>query len=288
MHRDRFIAAATMLTFASALSPATALAAGWEKGLDASLGANQSHTRIHAAGEIYEKRTTGLELRLDGSLDKDTGSSRWKNSLKLDYAGSKTKDETNAWNDPKWIESADQLTADSVHRWKGSFFADPYAGANLQTTVFDTNSEGEWAAFRPLQLRESLGLSLPIMDSPGNDFTFRAGVFYQHYLNRGQADRDPHPGMEFVLEYDGDLAKNIAFKSKAGMYTGLASVDDYGNAETKSRKAVLEWDNKLVITLTRALCLNLTYNVDNKDVSATEIGYEIDHRTTLALNWKVF
>ena len=44
----------------------------------------------------------------------------------------------------------------------------------------------------------------------------------------------------------------------------------------------------MVITLTRAICLNLTYNLDNKDVRSTEIGYEVDQRTTLALNWKVF
>jgi len=267
---------------------APARAGDWEKALDVSLGANQSHTRIHVAGDIYEKRTTGLELRLDGSLDKNTGNTRWKNSLKLDYAGSKTKDETNPWGNPRWTESSDQLIVDSVCRLKAGFFADPYAGVNVQTAVFDTNSPGEWAALRPLQLRDSLGLSVPIIEKPGNDFTFRAGVFYQHYLNRGKADRDPIPGMEFVLEYDGHLAKNIAFKSKAGVYTGLASTDDYGNFETESRKAVLEWDNKLVITLTRTLCLNVTYNVDNKDVSSTDIGYEIDHRTTLALNWQVF
>lgn len=284
MSFTRFSAACLFLT----LADAPAGAEGWEKRLDISFGANQSDTRIHAGNDIYEKRHTGLEFRLDGALDRDTGASRWKNSLKLDYAGSKTKDETNPYNDPRWAESSDQLIADSVHRWKAGYFADPYAGVNLQTTLFDANYRGEWAAFRPVQLRESLGLSLPIMDRDGADFTFRVGGFYQHYVNRGRADRDPAPGLEFVLEFDGRLSKSITLRSKAGMYSGLASVDDLGDVETESRKAVLEWDNTLIIMLTRVLCLNLTYNVDNKDVSDTDIAYEVDHRTTLALNWKVF
>lgn len=284
MRGNFLIAAAILLPLASAAAGAQE----WDKRLDVSFGANQSHTRIHVNNDIYEKRNSGLEIRLDGALNRDTGASRWKNSLKLDYAGTKSKDETNPYNNPRWAESSDQLIADSVHRWKAGYIADPYAGLNLQTTVFDSNFKGEWAAFRPVQLRESLGLSVPIMDRGGNDFTFRAGVFYQHYVNRGNADRDPAPGLEFVLEYDGSLAKNITFRSKAGMYSGLASVDDYGQAETESRKAVLEWDNTMIISLTRVLCLNLTYNVDNKDVSDTNIGYEVDHRTTLALNWKVF
>lgn len=277
------LAAALLL----ALAP-SARAGGWEKTLDLSLGANQSRTRIHVAGEIYEKKVSGLELRLDGTMNRDTEASRWKNTLKLDYAGSKTKDETNEWNKNRWIESADQLTADSIHRWKAGFFADPYAGLNMQTALFDANNSGEWAAFRPVQLRESVGLSLPIMDSPGNDFTLRAGVFHQHYINPGRDHREAAPGLEAVLEYAGNLAKNIVFKSKAGVYSGLASTDDYGNRETESRKSILEWDNTMVITLSRFLCMNLTYNVDNKDVSSTQIGYEVDHRTTLALNWKVF
>lgn len=267
---------------------AQARAGGWEKKLDLSLGANQSRTRIHVAGEIYEKSTFGLELRADGSLNKDTPTYRWKNTLKLDYAGAKHKDETNEYNDPKWAESADILMLDTVHRWKAGFFADPYAGLNAQTTVFDNNSYGEWAAFRPVQLRESAGLSLPIMDNAENDFTLRTGFFYQHYLNAARRENDPAPGFEAVLEYEGKLSKVVAFKSKAGVYTGLANTDDSWSPETESRKAVLEWDNLLIITLTNALCLNITYNVDNKDVSSTEIAYEVDHRTTLAINWKVF
>jgi len=279
-------------TLAAALlilaSPALACAGKWTKSLDVSVAANQSHTRVHTADVVYEKRTSGLEIKLDGALNGRLGPGRLKNSLKLDYAGSKTKDQSDLWSTPRWTESADQLTADSVYRLDTDFFVQPYGGVNIQTTVFDTNFLGEWAAFRPLQVRDSIGISVPIIDSGDNDLSFRTGVFYQHYLNRGKADRDPATGLETVLEFDGNLAKNIAFTSKAGLYTGIEAVDDFGNPETQSRKAVLEWDNELVITLSKVLAVKINYNVDNKDVSSEQIGYEVDHRTSLALTWQVF
>jgi hypothetical protein len=91
-----------------------------------------------------------------------------------------------------------------------------------------------------------------------------------------------------VLEFDGNLAKNIALKSKAGLYTGLAETDDMDNPISQSRKNVLEWDNRMVISLTKLLSINIILNIDNRDISSDEISYEIDHRTELAVDWKVF
>jgi hypothetical protein len=51
---------------------------------------------------------------------------------------------------------------------------------------------------------------------------------------------------------------------------------------------VLEWDNRMEISLTKLLPINIILNMDNRDISSDDNGYEIDHRTSLALNWKVF
>jgi hypothetical protein len=282
MHKTT-LAAALLL-----LASSHVFAGKWDKSLNLSLAASETHTRIHVANDIYEKRTTGLEFTLDASLNGRFGPGNLKNSLKIDYAGTKTKDQTNPWGNPRWTESSDQLILDSVYRLDTDFFVQPYIGENIQTAVFDTNPPGEWAAFRPMQMRDSFGLSLSIMDSGDTDFSLRVGVFHQHYINPGKVHRDPVPGLESVLEFDGNLAKNIAFTSKAGLYTGIEAVDDFGNPETQSRKAVLEWDNELVLTLSKVLAVKINYNVDNKDVSSEQIGYEVDHRTSLALTWQVF
>ena len=277
------------LTLLLGISVCPALEAGqWDKSLELSLGANHSNVRIHANNQLYDKRTTGLELFVDGSLDGKMGLGSWKNSLKIDYAGSKTKDETNLWNDPHWVESSDDIVIDSVFRFENIFFLHPYVGVNMQSAVHDANQFEEWLAFRPLKLRDSIGLSLPIMNSEGQDFTLRMGMFFQHYLNPDKNGENASHGWETVIEYEGNLAKNISYESKAGFYTGLASTDNYGNPFTQSRKAVMEWNNKIVIQLTKLFTFNITYNMDNKDISDEEIGYEVDHRTSVAINWKVF
>jgi hypothetical protein len=262
--------------------------ASWTKELDFSFGANHDIKRININGKVYEQRDVGLEFIVNGSLDMDSNFASWDNTLTLDYSGSKTKDETDAWDMPEWTEDSDELTLDSVYSWKTGFFADPYVSANIQTTVYDTNFEEEWAAFRPLQLRESAGLSVPILDAESNQFSFRTGVYYQHYLNITDDKYDPAPGIEFVLEYDGELGKNISLVSKAGMYSGLASTDDSWSHQSESRKSVLTWDNTLKITLGKFLVLNIIYNIDNEDVSSEETSYEIDQRLTLAVTYKVF
>jgi hypothetical protein len=283
MYRTIFFIALLLQALAGGAS-----AAAWDKSLDVSLGASSNLTRIYVDGQLKEKRSSSLDLHLDGSLNRNGADASWKNSLKIDYSGSRTSDRTNPYNAPKWTENSDQLIADSVYRRHAGFFADPYGGLNVQTAVFDSHFPGEWEAFRPLQLRESAGLSLPITTGAGNEFTFRLGYFYQHYVNRGGADRDPSHGVETVLEFDGNLAKNIALKSKAGLYTGLAETDDMDNPISQSRKNVLEWDNRMVISLTKLLSINIILNIDNRDISSDEISYEIDHRTELAVDWKVF
>jgi hypothetical protein len=271
------------------ISACSILDAGqWDKSLNLSFGANHSNVRIHANNKLYDTSTTGLEFSLDSSLNGNMSLGTWKNSLEIDYAGSKIKDESNPWNDSHWVESSDELVLDSIFRFETNFFLHVYTSVNIQASIYDTNQYEERLAFRPLQLRDSIGLSLPIMDSENQDFTFRAGFFLQHYLNPVKETEQRSHGWEAVIEYEGNLAKNIVFESKAGVYTGLASTDDYGNPFTQSRKAVLEWDNKIVIQLNKLFTLNITYNMDNKDVSEEEIGYEVDHRTSLAINWKVF
>jgi hypothetical protein len=69
---------------------------------------------------------------------------------------------------------------------------------------------------------------------------------------------------------------------------GLAQTGDFDNPVSESRKTVLEWDNRMEISLTKLLPINIILNMDNRDISSDDNGYEIDHRTSLALNWKVF
>jgi len=74
---------------------------------------------------------------------------------------------------------------------------------------------------------------------------------------------------------------------KAGAYSGFVDTDDSWNRLTESRKCALEWDNTLTVSLAKYLKLIVSFSVDNKDVSATEIDYEWEQSTSIALSWKV-
>lgn len=260
----------------------------WNKSLRVSLGISSALTRIYMNHKLLEKRNASLDLHLDGSLNNNTDSGSWKNSLTIDYAGTKDNDETDPNNDKPWTESSDQFIADSVYRRKIGSIVEPYAGLNVQTKVFDGGDTGEWRAFKPLQTRESIGMSAPIISTYADDLSIRAGYFFQSHINQDHEVRPRTHGVETVIEFKGNLAKNITLESKAGMYSSLVKTPDYDDPGVQSRKMLFEWDNRFVVSLAKFVSIDIILNVDNKDVSSKKISYEIDHRTDLALDWKLF
>jgi len=282
--------AALLLAAALALTPAAAAAEGasWDKELKVSAGFSHSRNRIRVGGYFYERAKTDIQTKLRGEFDRDSSASRWANTITLDYASSWTKDETEDDPESRWVESKDQLIVDSVYRYKTGFLADPYGSVNFQTSVHDTKLDTEFRAFRPVQTRESLGLIFTILDGGKQDLTLRGGWFHQHYLNARLFHHDPVHGLEAVLEYDGRLGPAVEYEMKAGAYTGVVATDDSWNRLTESRKCALEWDNTLTVSLSRHLKLIFGFDVDNKDVSSTEIDYEWEQSTSIALSWKVF
>jgi len=286
--------AATRLTLllAAALAalPAAAAAEGavWSNELKVSAGYNHSKNRIHVGGYFYDRVKTDLSAKLRGEFDRDASASKWSNTITLDYASGWSKDETLDDDKPRWVESKDQLTVDTVYRYKTGFFADPYGSVNFQTSIHDTRSDTEFKAFRPVQTRESLGLILTILDGGKQELTLRGGWFNQHYLNPRLYHQDRQHGLETVLEYDGMLGPAVEYEMKGGVYSGMVDTDDSWNRFTESRKCALEWENTLTVSLSRLIKLIITFDMDNKDVSSTEIDYEWAHSTSIALAWKVF
>ena len=281
---------AALLTAAwLALLPAGAAAgeATWEKDLTVSMGFSHSRNRIHVEGQFYDKARTTLEARLRAEADRNAPSSKWANTLHLDYASSWSKDETYEWDKPRWRENRDELTLDSVFNFKTGFFVDPYGAMNLQTSVHNTRSDTEFRAFQPVQFRESVGLVFTLLDRPSQELSVRGGFYNQHYVNSRLFHHDHHHGLEGVLEYDGKLNPSVEYTMKAGVYTGLVETDDSWNQLTESHKCALEWDNTLTVSLMKHLKLIFSFNMDNKDISSSEIDYEWDQRTSLALSWKV-
>ena len=281
---------AALLTAAwLALLPAGAAAgeATWEKDLTVSMGFSHSRNRIHVEGQFYDKARTTLEVRLRAEADRNAPASKWANTLNLDYASSWSKDETYEWDKPRWRENRDELTLDSVFNFKTGFFVDPYGAVNLQTSVHNTRSDTEFRAFQPVQFRESLGLIFTLLDTRSQELSVRGGFYNQHYVNSRLFHHDHHHGVEGVLEYDGKLNTSVEYTMKAGVYTGLVETDDSWNQLTESHKCALEWDNTLTVSLMKHLKLIFSFNMDNKDVSSSEIDYEWDQRTSLALSWKL-
>ncbi|MDD2806522.1 MAG: hypothetical protein PHV33_13300 [Elusimicrobiales bacterium] len=280
---------ALFLGAALALLPAAAAAEGaWSRELKVAAGFSHSRNRIFVEGYFYDRVKTDLSLKLRGEFDRDSAGAKWANTVTLDYASGWTKDETLDDDHPRWVESKDQLIADSVYRYKTGFFADPYGSGNFQTSIHDTRFDTEFRAFRPVQVRESLGLIFTILDGGSQELTLRGGWFNQHYFNSRLYHHDRLHGLEAVLEYDGRLGPAVEYEMKGGVYTGLVATDDSWNRLTESRKCALEWDNTLTVSLAKHLKLIFSFNLDNKDVSSTEIDYEWEQGTSLALSWKVF
>jgi hypothetical protein len=271
--------------------PAAAAASGdspWHKELNLSAGFSHSRSKIKWDGYFYERGKVAMELKARCELDRNAAASKWANTLKLDYSSSWAKDETDPYDKPKWVEDKDQLTLDTVYTLHTGFFANPYGAANLQTSVHDSGSDTDFRAFRPVQVRESAGLILTFLDTASQEFSLRGGLFRQDYLNRRLYHHAPFHGAEAVLEYDGNLGPAVILQSKAGLYTGFVATDDSWNRLTQSRKSALEWDNTLTVSLSKLIKLIISFDLDNKDVSSTEIDYEWEQSTSLALSWKIF
>ena len=264
--------------------------AKWTKTLNFAFTLNQSKSKIGSTGTLYSKESLNYGILIDGELTEDVEKYNWKNTLKLDCSTTKTKDETDTTSTGKWAESNDALKIDSVRRWKTFRDLNPYAALNLQTSIRDANFANEWIAFRPFQLRESAGLSSPLLSQEKQELIARTGLFFQHYANNPASSGlyEKSSGMELVLDYKNKVAENMSLTSKAGFYSSFNATQDPWNTLTKSKKIRLEWDNTLIATLNKYLSFNISWNIDNIDTTSSHANYEWEETLNIALNWKVF
>ncbi|MCK5358880.1 MAG: hypothetical protein KAJ48_10830, partial [Elusimicrobiales bacterium] len=118
----------------------------------------------------------------------------------------------------------------------------------------------------------------------------RTGCFIQHYANtpKNTGLYEHSNGIELVLDYKNTVRKNISFTSKAGFYSSFNKTQDPWNASTKSKKIRLEWDNTLITAITKYISLNMSWNIDNIDMTSGYANYEWEEKLNIALNWKVF
>ncbi len=264
--------------------------AQWTKSLNFALTLNQSKSKTGKTGALYSKESLNYGVLVNGDLTKDTERFNWKNILKFEYSNTKSKDSDNPSANEKWTESNDKLIIDSVIRWKTSKAINLYAAGNIRTSVKNSNYINEWRAFRPLQLRESAGIGSPIISMKKQELLARTGCFAQHYANAPPDSGlyESSSGVELVFDYKNNVASNLSFSAKAGFYSNLGATKDPWNLETKSKKIKFEWDNTLIAALTKYISLNITWNIDNIDMTSDNANYEWEEKLNLALNWKVF
>ena len=264
--------------------------ANWTKSLNFSLTVNQSKSKTGQTGTLYSKESLNYGILVNGELTKDIEKYNWKNTLNLEYSSAKNKDESDPASSGKWTESNDKLTVDSVRRWKTIKAFNPYLAVNLQTSIRDASYINEWLAFRPLQLRESAGIGSPLISREAQELVVRTGCFIQHYANtpKNTGLYEHSNGIELVLDYKNTVRKNISFTSKAGFYSSFNKTQDPWNASTKSKKIRLEWDNTLITAITKYISLNMSWNIDNLDMTSGYANYEWEEKLNIALNWKVF
>ncbi|MEA3306871.1 MAG: DUF3078 domain-containing protein [Elusimicrobiota bacterium] len=264
--------------------------ATWTKSLNFALTVNQSKSKIGQTGRLYSKESLNYGILVNGELTENIEKYNWKNTLNLEYSSSKNKDESDPALSGKWTESNDKLVIDSIRRWKTVKVINPYLAMNIQTSIRDANYINEWMAFRPLQLRESAGIGSPLIEREKQELVLRTGCFVQHYLNspRNTGLYEKSNGLELVLDYKNTVRKNITFSSKAGFYSSFNKTKDPWNALTKSKKIKLEWDNTLISSITKYISLNVSWNVDNIDMTSSHANYEWEEKLNIALNWKVF
>jgi hypothetical protein len=255
----------------------------WTKSLDVALTLSQSKSKVGAEDPQSENSSLSYGLLVNGELTKDNPRANWKNTLKLEYARSKNKV---AGVGGDWSEDIDKLTIDSMYRWKFYPKFNPYAALNTQNAILDSNFAGELKAFRPIQLRESAGVSSPIIEKPNENLVARAGIYHEHLIN-DPAKQDNVTGIELVFDYKNQFKDDMLFLSKLGFYSGLTKVANSWELE-KSTNIKMEWDNTLLVKLSKYINMNLSLNILNRDISNSDVEYEWDQKLNLAFNYKVF
>jgi len=91
-----------------------------------------------------------------------------------------------------------------------------------------------------------------------------------------------------VFDYKNEFKQDMVFLSKLGFYSSFKKTIDPWNITEKSTKIKIEWDNTLLIKLTKYLNMNFSLNIDNIDITESRTHYEWEQKLNLAFNYKVF
>ncbi len=278
------------------LSNTVLYAGDWTKSLNIAVIFNQSMSKTNASGDIKQNSGINYGLLINGDLTSDNEKRNWKNTLKLEYARSRSTSKigSTSTTSTDWTEDIDKLTLDSIHRWKVRKYINPYCAANLQTTMLDAEKiKPEWKAFRHVQLRESAGIGSPIIDKKNQQLIGRLGIYIEHFVNAPSYQQyNSSNGIELVFDYKNKLNENSDFTSKLGLYSSLKETNDPAgvnwNVAGKSKKIKMEFDNTLISKLTKYLNVVISYSVRNIDIAESKAHFEWEEKLNLAFNYKVF
>jgi len=259
----------------------------WTNAMSLSFTLNQSKARYSSYGPMATKETINLGFLLYGEFIRDTLKSNWKNLLKIEYARSRYYDDSSFISKKQWIEDKDQLLIDSVFRWKYRKYINPYAAENFDTCIINIDYPYEWGAFEPVQLRESGGLSIPVVSRNGHELTSRTGFFIQHYINSPGNIDEPFNGAEMVIEYTGPLNKDSLITSKLGLYSNSGELEDTDGTIEKRIFVQLESDSTMFLSITKILGINMELNVFNIDITDSDANYEWEQKINLLIKFNI-
>ncbi len=260
----------------------------WKEALSVSFAVNQAKS-VYADeyGSLLVKESINLGVYLNGELTRDTDKNNWKNVLKLEYSRSRVYDEGYAGSSKDWLEDLDQLLLDSVFRWKLGKHINPYIACNFDTSIIDVGHFNEWEAFKPVQVRESGGISVPVISNDKQELIGRIGFFVQNYINKTEYDENFN-GIEGVIDYEFNIRDDSALTSKLELFSSEYEIIEYDDSITEKQYIELKWDNTLVTPITRFISVNVSFNIFNTDITDKEIDYEWEQKLYLSIYYDIF
>jgi hypothetical protein len=266
----RFPAKALILSFAfsSLFSPLSALP--WKIDATGNLGVVvNSYSNSWVGGEAgsfsWSSQFLGIaEKQWDDSLNSQT-------TLKLQYGQTEVQSQTSKiWSLPQ--KSIDLIDGQELLRLKRDWWAGPFASARL-ISEFDDRSDTLLTRYiNPLNITEALGMSKTLVKTPTVNWSTRAGVAMQQYVNRDELDtatkvRATESTNDGGVEFDMDLKAANAKKSASvasdlrvyeAIVSSLAEQNSGTTANGAWRKPRVDWENTAIFTFSKYLMLNLS------------------------------
>jgi len=197
----------------------------------------------------------------------------WKNTLKLAFGQTfdVLRDSTtdSAWVDTK--KSTDLIDFESLLKMTLPKKVNPYTAARLLSQFWDmpdeTARETSNRGINPLEITESAGASFDKLKKPRIDWSTRLGVATRQIVDRRKLDRGGSTtydgGLEMVsLLNTSNAAKWLLYTSQLTVYEALVSSESdtrdplTGELLNTWRYPDINWENTLVISLTKYIMLN--------------------------------